>query len=57
MSDRKVFQSRSLFDPDKATQLPWTAAVSTDLRAKFLALKREKVQKAAANVTQIKRQK
>jgi hypothetical protein len=57
MSDRKVFPSRSLFDPDKATQLPWTAAVSTDLRAKFLALKREKVQKAAANVTQIKRQK
>lgn len=54
---RKVLPSRSLFDPDKSTQLPWTGAVNTDLRAKFQAMKRERLQKDSANVTQIKRQK
>lgn len=50
---KRTEPSRSLFDPNKETQHQWTNSASTDLRAKFQALKVEA--RLSANVAPIRR--
>jgi hypothetical protein len=38
---KKTLPTRSLFDPDRETQLPWTSGLNTDLKAKFEAIRRQ----------------
>lgn len=55
MSAKVTYPTKSLFDPKKESQHQWTSSVSTDIRARFERMRRERIQAQSQNVAPIRK--